>query len=1131
MRLGLSGRLTQAAIRSSLTPLFLLAALAAGMVALLTIPREEEPQISVPMVDIIVQANGLKAPDAVELVTKPLEAIVNAIAGVEHVYSQTEDDRAVVTVRFNVGTNEDDAVLRVNDKIRANLDRIPIGIPEPLIVGRGINDVAVVVLTLSPEPAAAARWTDKDLYDVAVKLRGELTKVEDIGTSYIVGTGPEEIRVEPDPEKLALFGITLRQLIGKVRDANRAFVAGQVRDAGITRTLAAGQTMRGVPDIGLLLLTARDGRPVYARDVANVTIGPSTAESRVWTMTPAAAISVGGIPAAGTSVTGTPVAGTPASGTPSPGAPSSVRPSSGTPSLGTPSSGTPSPGASASGGWDRVPAVSVALAKRAGANAVVVSQAILDRVATLRGGLLPPDLRVEVTRDYGQTANDKANELLFHLGLATVSIVVLIAVAIGWREAVVTLVVIPATILLTLFAARVMGYTINRVSLFALIFAIGILVDDAIVVVENIARHWGFRDGRDRATAAIEAVAEVGNPTIVATLTVIAALLPMLFVSGLMGPYMAPIPANASAAMLFSFFVAMTIAPWLLLKLSRGLGSTGAAHHEGGRLGDLYRRVASPLLRTRRRALSFLLVVGVATLAACALFYTESVTVKLLPFDNKSELQVVLKLPEGSSLEDTERTLFAAAAIVRGVPEALSVQAYAGTAAPFNFNGLVRHSFLRQSPELGDLQINLTDKNTRDRGSHAIALDLRRRLDAMALPAGATLQVVEVPPGPPVLATLLAEIYGPDATTRRAVAEQVKQLFRSVPFVVDVADSYGKPRPRLRITIDQEELEQLGVEQADVYDTIQALFGGVPVGYSHRGEERDPIAIRIGLPKRDLSWSNYLAATPVPANTLPGSKTVVELDQVVHAVTEQGSPTLFRRDGHYADMVMGELAGAFEAPIYGILAVNRAVDAHDWGALPKPAVSFRGQPADESHPTLLWDGEWEITYVTFRDMGAAFMVAMLGIYILVVAQFGSFKLPLVILTPIPLTLIGIVLGHLLFGAPFTATSMIGFIALAGIIVRNSILLVDFIRHGARAGQTLRDVLLDAGAIRFRPILLTALSAMIGAATILSDPIFQGLAISLLFGLASSTLLTVLVIPAIYVVLRDADRVTGETAGS
>ena len=1065
MNLGLSGRLTRATIRSPLTPLFLLAAFAAGFIALLTIPREEEPQISMPMVDIIVSANGLKAPDVAELVTKPLETIVKAIPGVEHVYSQTQDDRVVVTVRFLVGTNEDDAVLRVNDKIRANFDRIPIGIPEPLIVGHGINDVAVVVLTLSPQPAAAGRWTNTDLYDLATKLRTELAKVDDIGTSYIVGTGPEEIRVEPDPEKLSLYGVTLQQLIGKVRNANREFIAGSIRDAGITRTLAAGQTLRGVPDIELLLLTTRDGRPVYIRDVAKVVVGPSEADQRAWTLTPG------------------------------------------------------------NDGWRRVPAVSVALAKRAGANAVIVSQAILDRVESLKNRLIPPDIVVEVTRDYGRSADEKANELLFHLGLATISIVVLIAIAVGWREAVVTLVVIPTTILLTLLAARMMGYTINRVSLFALIFSIGILVDDAIVVVENIARHWSMRDARSRMQGAIEAVAEVGNPTIVATLSVIAALLPMLFVSGLMGPYMAPIPANASSAMLFSFFVAMVVAPWLMLKLAPrdAMDSGGAAHGEG-RLGRLYRAVATPLLRSRVPSWIFLLIVGLATIAACAMFYTEHVTVKLLPFDNKSELAVVLNLPAGSSLEDTERTLFAAADLARGLPEIRSIQAYAGTAAPFNFNGLVRHGYLRQAPELGDLQLNLAPKGERDRASHAIALDLRTRLAALELSDGSTLQVVEVPPGPPVLATLLAEIYGPDAATRRAVAAEMKAVFRSVPFVVDVGDSYGQPRPRLRIAIDQDELEYFGVEQSDVYDTVQALFGGVPVGYSHRGEERDPIEIRIGLPKRELDWSSRLAATPLPANALPGSKTVVELGQVVRAEKEVGSPILFRRDGHFADMVTAELAGSFEAPIYGMIAVDRAIEQHDWGNLPRPEIRLRGQPLDETRPSLLWDGEWEVTYVTFRDMGAAFGVAILGIYVLVVAQFRSFTLPLVILTPIPLTLIGIVLGHWLLRAPFTATSMIGFIALAGIIVRNSILLVDFVRHGAGSGRTLRERLLDAGAVRFKPILLTALSAMIGAATILGDPIFQGLAISLLFGLASSTLLTVLVIPAIYVVLRDGDAV-------
>ncbi|MFZ0460038.1 MAG: efflux RND transporter permease subunit [Rhodoplanes sp.] len=1066
MKLGLSGRLTAATIRSPLTPLFLLAALAVGLIALLVIPREEEPQISVPMVDIRVVADGLKGPDAVELVTKPLEAIVKGIDGVEHVYSQTQDDRVMVTARFLVGTKAEDAILRVHEKIRANYDRIPVGIPEPLIVGRGINDVAVVVLTLSPKPEAAARWTDKDLYELADKLRAELMKVDNVGLTYISGGNPQQIRVEPDPEKLALYGVTLQQLVGKVKDANRSFLAGQVREAGLTRTVAAGQTLSGVPDIGLLIVTSRDNRPVYVRDLASVVIGPSPQEHRVW-----------------------------------------------------------NEAAGANGAWRRTPAVSVALAKRAGANAVVVAEDLLARLESVKGRLIPEDVDVTITRDYGETANEKANELLFHLGLATISIVVLIAFAIGWREAVVTLIVIPTTILLTLFAANLMGYTINRVSLFALIFAIGILVDDAIVIVENIARHWAMNDGRSRMQAAIEAVAEVGNPTIVATLTVVAALLPMLFVSGLMGPYMAPIPANASAAMLFSFFVAVVVAPWLMLKLAPREGAGGAGSHHGeGALGRLYRRFAAPIIRTRRSAWIFLIGVGLATLAVCVLFVTRSVTVKLLPFDNKSEIAVVVDLPEGATLEDTERTLFAAAEIARGLPEIRSVQTYAGAAAPFNFNGLVRHYYLRAAPELGELQINLAPRSERKRSSHAIALDLRERMKALSLPSGAVAKVVEVPPGPPVLATLLAEVYGPDSATRRTVAAELKKTFAAVPYIVDVDDSIGEPRPRLRISIDQDRLEFFGVEQRDVYDTLQALLGGVTVGYSHRGEGRNPIGIAVRLPKRDLAWSETLASTPIPANTLPGNRTVVELGDVVRVTKEAGSPVIFRRDGRFADMVMAELAGAFEAPIYGMLDVVKRVDAHDWGALGKPVIRLHGQPEDESKPTLLWDGEWEITYVTFRDMGAAFGAAILGIYVLVVAQFGSFRLPLVILTPIPLTLIGIVLGHWLLGAPFTATSMIGFIALAGIIVRNSILLVDFIRHGAGRGKTLREILLEAGAVRFKPILLTALAAMIGAATILLDPIFQGLAISLLFGLASSTLLTVLVIPAIYVVLRDADQV-------
>ncbi len=1063
-RLGLSGNLTRAFIGSPLTPLILLAAFALGIVALIALPREEEPQISVPTVDISVRADGLKAEDAVKLVTEPLETIVKAINGVEHVYSNTEDDRVLVTARFFVGTKADDAILRVHEKVRANMDRIPIGIPEPLIVGRGIDDVAIVTLTLAPKSEAAARYRDNALFHMAEDLLVEMAKLDNIGLSYIVGGRPDQIRIEPDPERLSLYGITLAQLTAKIREANRSFLAGRIREANQSVAVVSGQTLQGVPDVGLLLITSRDGRPVYVRDVANVVVGAKPLEHRAWHFRKGAG-----------------------------------------------------------GELERVPAVTVALAKRAGANAVKISEAITARLEELKGSLIPDDVEAIVTRNYGETANDKANELLFHLGLATVSIVLLVMLAIGWREGAVVLIVIPTTILLTLFASYFMGYTINRVSLFALIFAIGILVDDAIVVIENIARHWAMHDGRSRTQAAIEAVAEVGNPTIVATLTVVAALLPMLFVSGLMGPYMAPIPANASAAMILSFFVAVMITPWLMLRFGKANGHSGGDHGtaQGGALGRAYVAVASPILSRRTTAWVFLIAVGLLTLASLALFATKSVTVKLLPFDDKSEMQVIVDLPRGASLELTDRVLADAAARLASIPELSSIQAYAGTAAPFNFNGLVRHYYLRGEPQQGDLQVNLTPKGERERSSHAIALDIRERLKGLDLPPGTAIKVVEVPPGPPVISTLLAEIYGPDAETRRAAATQVREIFRQVPFIVDDDDSFGVPAPRLRIAIDQDNLEFHRVTQSDVYDTVAAQLGGVAVGYSHRGGGRHPVEIAVQMPKAALSLTARTLSTPVPANALPGERGIVELGDVVSLKTENASYPIFRHNGRAAEMVMADLAGAYEAPLYGMLAVADAIETKDWGALPKPEIRLHGQPEDEAKPVLLWDGEWEVTYVTFRDMGAAFAVALLAIYILVVAQFGSFKLPLVVLTPIPLTLIGIMIGHWLFGAPFSATSMIGFIALAGIIVRNSILLIDFIRHARADGAPLRQALLDAGAIRFKPILLTALAAMIGAAVILADPIFQGLAISLLFGLASSTLLTVLVIPAIYIVLRDS----------
>ncbi|MBX3480578.1 MAG: efflux RND transporter permease subunit [Caulobacter sp.] len=1072
MNLGLSGRLTAATIRSPLTPLFLLAAIAMGLLALVSIPREEEPQISVPVVDISVAAPGLAAPDAAELVGKPLEIIVKAIPDVDHVYSFIEDDQVLVVARFKVGSDPDDAVVRVHEKIRANIDRIPAGIPEPLVQARGINDVPIMVLTLSPDPANAGRWDEATLRTVADRLQTEMAKVDDVGLTFVVGGQPEEIRVEPDPARMAVHGVSLGGLMDVIRQANRSFPAGDLRQQGAATSVVAGQTLTSTTDIGLLTVPGLNGEPVAVRDVANVVRGPAQDQSQVWRWS-----------------------------------------------------------RNGQQGWSQAPAVSLAIAKRPGANAVKVSEAIHQRIEGLKGRLIPEGLNVSVTRDYGETANEKANELLFHLALATASIVILIGFAIGWREAGVTAVVIPTTILLTLFASNLMGYTINRVSLFALIFSIGILVDDAIVVIENIARHWGMKDGRDRIQAAVEAVAEVGNPTIVATLTVVAALLPMLFVSGLMGPYMAPIPVNASAAMVFSFFVAMVLAPWLMVRFARQAvaGGHGGHEHGEGRLGPLYRRVAGRVIATRRSAWTFLIAVGVATLLSMAMFATKGVTVKLLPFDNKSELQVVLDLPEGASLETTGRTLQDAAAIARTLPEVVAVDGYAGAASPFNFNGLVRHYYLRRRGEQGDLSVTLTPKGERDRASHAVALDLRRRLAALKLPAGASLKVVEAPPGPPVLATLLAEVYGPTPQARRATAEKLKGIFRAVPYIVDVDDSYGQPRPRLRLTPNRAQLERFGASEREVLDSIGAVMGGEVVGYAHRGEGRDPTPITVRLPQSGRTWSETLASTPVAVGGAAGGRRLVSLGELADATEEPGSTIIYRRDGRDVDMVLAELAGQYEAPIYGMLAVDKAIGKADWGPLQKPDIRLNGQPENEARTTVLWDGEWEITWVTFRDMGAAFGVALLGIYVLVVAQFKSFRLPLVILTPVPLTLVGIVIGHMLFGAPFTATSMIGFIALAGIIVRNSILLVDFIRHSQGDGRPLREVLLEAGAIRFKPILLTALAAMIGAAVILFDPIFQGLAISLLFGLASSTLLTVLVIPAIYVVLRDDGRRAGEAA--
>lgn len=1061
-KLGIAGALTKATIKSPLTLLLLLASFAVGFMALLAIPREEEPQISVPMVNVQIPAPGLGANDVSVKITEPVETALRGLNGVEHVYSQTQDNGVMFTARFKVGTDSDDAILRVQQKMREPNIVPKNGTMDPIITARGIDDVPIIVVTVSPKPEIQDRWTDANLYDLATDIKAELIKVNDVGTVFMVGGRPIELNISPDPARLASNGVPLGSLIETLKSASSSMPLGNLRNNNKAQEVVAGSGFKNIDEIKNLSIRNINGGEVMVGDVADVSLKPRNDQSIAYHYE------------------------------------------------------------RVNGQMNRTPTVAIAIAKRPGVNAVVLTEHVREKLETLEGNVIPDGINATIVRDYGETANEKANELLFHLGLATLSIVALIFFTIGKRESFVTLVVIPTTILLTLFASNSMGYTINRVSLFALIFSIGILVDDAIVMIENIARHWALDKTKSKIEAAIEAVAEVGNPTIVATLTVVVALLPMMFVSGLMGPYMAPIPANASAAMIFSFFVAVIIAPWLMLKVAPKMDEGDHGHHEHseGAIGKIYRKIAAPIIATQKSSWTFLLGVGIATILACVLFYTKTVTVKLLPFDNKSEFQLVADLPEGTSLETTQRVLFEAANELGKIPEVESMEVYAGTSAPFNFNGLVRHYFLRERPEMGDLQVNLSAKQNRKRESHDIALEARKLLKNVEVPQGGSLKVVEVPPGPPVISTLLAEIYGPDQQTRRAIAEKVKAEMAKIPYVVDIDDYYGIERPKTNLAPNRAMIESLGVSESHVLQSVAAALGGVELGTMQSTNGRDPINIAIRMPNEARTMGGGLNALPVAVAIDASGARLVDLGELTTNQEVKSSYPIFRRDGREAEMVTADLAGAYEAPIYGIFDTNKAIEKGDWGKIPKPAISWHGQPSDETKPTLLWDGEWEITYVTFRDMGAAFGVAIIGIYILVVAQFGSFKLPLVVLTPIPLTLIGIVIGHAIFGAPFSATSMIGFIALAGIIVRNSILLIDFIRHAKSPDKPLREVLLEAGAIRFKPIILTALAAMIGAAVILTDPIFQGLAISLLFGLMSSTLLTVLVIPAIYIALRD-----------
>ncbi|MEZ5598907.1 MAG: efflux RND transporter permease subunit [Pseudomonadales bacterium] len=1059
-RLGVSGRVTQAFHANRITPLLALAALLMGVFAVLVTPKEEEPQIDVTMANVIVPFPGASAEEVESLVSSPLEQVLGEINGVEHLMSTSRPGLAVLTVQFEVGEPRTEAVVRLYNAIYSNRDWRPagVGILEPLVKPKGIDDVPIVTLTLwTPETDKGAH----DLLQVAHGIEAEIKRVKGTRNVYTIGGPDNVVHVRIDPGRLAGVGLSMDVLVRALQAANVVLHAGSLVGNDLATPVQAGTFLADRDAVAGLVVSARDGHPVFLADVADIVEGPDQAERLVW-FGEGAAIDESLLP------------------------PGSVS-----------------------------PAVTIAVTKQPGSNAIDIADAVLARLRHLQGAYIPDGVRYTVTRNYGVTANDKATKLIQKLVFATLSVVVLVIAAMGWREAVVVGAAVVVTLAATLFASWAWGFTINRVSLFALIFSIGILVDDAIVVVENIHRHR--QRGGKLGDLIPRAVDEVGGPTILATFTVIAALLPMAFVSGLMGPYMSPIPINASMGMVISLLVALVFTPWLTHRLLRSAreaqGASGREARLSAAINRLFQRFLTPFLRGERsRAKRHLLYAGtvLAIFLAASLVVVKLVVLKMLPFDNKSEFQVVLNMPEGTALEATARVLDELAVQLGKLPEVSDFQVYAGTAAPINFNGLVRQYYLRQAPELGDIQVNLVDKQHRQRDSHSIALAVRPALAAIGARYGASVQVVEVPPGPPVQAPIVAEVYGPDYGTQRVFARQLRDRFAATGDIVDVEDSVEADASRLVVQVDRARAGLLGVNQEEVTRTLAAALGGYDATYVHAGRERYPIPVRLELPV-----ANKAAIDDVLAMKVAGAGgNLVPLGELVQVKRTGWDGAIHHKDLLPVAYVTGDMAGELDSPLYGMFDLVGQLDRIGTAG-GSAAQFFTGQPDDPRVLSVKWDGEWQITYETFRDMGIAYSVGLILIYLLVVAQFRSYAVPLIIMAPIPLTVIGVMPGHALLGAQFTATSMIGMIALAGIIVRNSILLVDFIDAALADGRDLADAVIEAGAVRARPIVLTGIAAMTGAFFILDDPIFNGLAVSLIFGILVSTLLTLIVIPVLY----------------
>jgi len=1047
-RLGPAGRFAQAWISSKLTPLLIGAALLIGAFAVWKLPREEEPQIIVPMIDVFVQMPGASAHEVEERVTRPMEKLLWEIPGVEYIYSTSSPGTSMAIVRFYVGQDEEKSIVRLNQKLYANFDLIPPGASQPLVKPRSIDDVPILALTLS-----SRRYSDFDLRRMASELDDTIKQVPDVSAVTLIGGQRREVRIVLDPAKLAGYHVSPLEVAGALGLSNRRLSSGEFDSANHEYLMETGEFLRTSEDVRNVVVGVADDKPVFVRNVAEVDDGGAEPTEYVRTVSAASK--------------------------------------------------------------ESLPAVTIAVAKRKGTNAVEVAGHVLSRIQPLKGVVIPADVHLDITRQYGETAAEKSNELLLHMLIAVISVSILVAITLGRRESLIVFLAIPVTLALTLAVFYLYGYTLNRITLFALIFSIGILVDDAIVVVENIVRHWRMPANRERPPyeVAAEAVDEVGNPTILATLTVVAAILPMAFVGGLMGPYMRPIPVGATAAMVFSLLVALIVTPWAAVRILKPSQAAGHGEREDF-LTRLYRRVMGAILHAAPLRWGFLAGVVVLLLGSVSLFYFQYVKVKMLPFDNKSEFQVIVDMPNGTTLEQTARVAGALARAVLDQPEVVNLQTYAGTASPYNFNGLVRHYYLRRGSNVADLQVNLLAKGDRKLQSHEIAKQVRTRLLPVASRYGARIKVAEVPPGPPVLETLVAEVYGPALEDRVRIAGQIRDLWKRTDGVVDVDWYVEDDQPKVRLMVDKEKAALHGISEDEIARTVQVASEGYQAGLLHVDSKED-VPLMVRLDRASRSDMDRVLNLKLAGHT----GRPVALSELVKTEQVTAEKSIYHKNLMPVTYVTGDVAGAMESPVYAILKLGPEMDQFKAPGGYAIEQHMAALPTDSDRYSMKWDGEWHITYEVFRDLGIAFAAVLILIYALVVGWFQSFVTPLIIMAAIPFSLVGILPAHGLMGAFFTATSMIGFIAGAGIVVRNSIILVDFVELRLREGMALDAAVIDAGAVRFRPMLLTAAAVVVGAGIILFDPIFQGLAIALMAGEVASLALSRMTVPIVYFIVN------------